>query len=201
MSPFLSTELQVRQTLTGCRFNLIPFNEEHISDRYIGWLNDPEVNRFLEVRFSYQTYETVRQYVRSFYCDTEKYIWGIYPKIDCALIGTATLYGINRYHGSGEIGLLVGDKGYWGRGASTEAIELIAQFAFDALGLRRLTGGNYAPNLGMSFTFKRLGFTLEGKLRRACFLSPGVYVDGYRWGILAEEWKARNRRSAQRRLD
>lgn len=77
--------------------------------------------------------------MRSFYGSTEKYMWGIYPNDSSDPIGTATLYDINRQHGSGEIGLLIGERNYWGKGASIEAIELIAQFAFETGGLRRLT--------------------------------------------------------------
>ncbi len=187
------------KTLVGSKFGLIPFKEEHISERYIGWLNDPEVNRFLEVRFVHQTYETVVAYVRSFYGETEKYMWGIYPNGINDPIGTATLYDIDRNHRRGEIGLMIGEKSYWGKGASDEVMELIARFAFETLGLHRLTGGSYATNYGMNFTFKRLGFTLEGKMREACVLSSGTYVDAYRWGILAKEWKARDRQGVQRR--
>ncbi len=177
-------------SLKGGDFYLDPFREEHISDRYISWLNDPEVNRFLEVRFVHQTYETVLAYVRSFYRDTEKYIWGVYPIGSQELIGTATLQQIHRYHRSGEVGLMIGEKSYWGKGASVAVIGLIAQFAFETLGLRRLTGGSYAVNHGMNFTFKRLGFTCEGKLRKSYALESGKYVDAYRWGILSEEWKS-----------
>jgi ribosomal-protein-alanine N-acetyltransferase len=179
------------EILKGVQFSLIPFKAKHISDRYVGWLNDPEVNRFLEVRFVHQTNETVLAFVRSFYGGVEKYMWGIYPN-DEDMVGTATLYSVNRDHGTAEIGLLIGETRYWGKGASAEAIQLMANFAFETLGLRRLTGGGYAANQGMTFTFKRLGFRLEGTQRRAYMSDSGTYVDGYRWGILADEWRARN---------
>ena len=41
----------------------------------------------------------------------------------------------------------------------------------------------------MNFTFKKMGFTLEGKMRESHYIRPGCYVDGYRWGILAGEWR------------
>ena len=198
MSQSLSVGRQLPATLVGHQFKLVPLTEEHITARHIGWLNNPEVNRFLEVRFVRQSRETVLAYVRSFYGDTEKYIWGIYTVESAELVGTVTLASINRHHGLGEIGLMIGDQGYWGAGASTEAFDLVAGFAFETLGLRRMTGGNYATNFGMNFTFKRLGFTLEGKLRKNCMVDPGTYVDGYRWGILADEWKARSGHQSNR---
>ena len=180
-----------QEPLTGTKVNLIPFKKEHISARYIGWLNDPEVNAFLEARFVHQTYETVLAFLHSFHDDVERYMWGIYAN-GSEMIGTATLHTIDRNHGSGHTGLLIGERAYWGTGASTEATEMMAQFAFETLGLRRLSAGTYATNYGMNFTLKRLGFTYEGRLRKALEVGTNVYVDKYVWGILADEWRARN---------
>lgn len=196
MSKSSTPTRKLHDPLKGGRFTLRPFTEEDISDRYIGWLNDPEVNRFLEVRFVRQTYETALEFVRSFYGEVEKYMWGIYPNDAAGPIGTTTLHEIRRNHGTGEIGLMIGEAEYWGKGASNEAKELVLEFAFETLGLRRATGGCYASNHGMNFTFKRLGFTFEGKQRAAWYVSPGTYVDGFRWGILADEWRARPRRQS-----
>lgn len=188
-SPGPLTPLRREHVLAGTRCRLIPFKEAHISERYIGWLNDPAVNQFLEVRWIHQTYATACTFVRSFYGKAEKYIWGIYVHQDPGPIGTATLYDINRHHDVGEFGLLVGERAYWGTGVSTEVIDLIAQCAFETLGLRRLAGGSYTTNVGMNFAFRRAGFTREGTVRKAYVVRPGVYVDGYRWGLLAEEWR------------
>lgn len=179
------------ETLRGELFTLRRFTVEDISDRYIGWLNDPQVNRFLEVRFVTQTREIATAYVSSYYTGVEKYMWGIYPNGVSELIGTATLHNIDRNHESGDVGLMIGSKVYWGKGASDDAIELIANLAFETLGLRRLSAGTSSPNLGINFTLKRLGFTHEGTLRKAYSDDSGNYMDGYRWGVLAEEWRAR----------
>ena len=186
----------VREELVGSLFSLIPFKEEHISDRYIGWLNDPEVNRFLEIRYVRQTYDTVLEYVRSFSDSSEKFMWGIYPEGSKDLIGTATLYIIYRQHGMCGIGLMIGDRNFWGGAASTGAIELMAEYAFETLGLRRMHAETYASNLGMNFTFKRMGFALEGRLKKAYSFSPGNYTDAYQWGLLAEDWRARDQRGS-----
>lgn len=180
--------------LKGEHFHLISLTEDRISDEYIHWLNDPEVNRFLEARFSPQTRDTVCAFVRSFYGDVEKYLWGIYDALTRDMVGTVTLGSINYVHGTGEIGLMIGKRDYWGKKASNEAMALAIKFAFYHLKLRRVTGGSYALNHGMNFTFKRLGFTCEGKLRKACYMGPDLYVDTYRWGLLIEEWQELNRR-------
>lgn len=116
-------------------------------------------------------------------------MWAVYPKDSHEFIGTATLSLISHIHGSGGIGFMIGEKAYWGSGASQESLGLIVDFAFNHLGLRRLFAETCAPNHGMNFTLKKMGFALEGKIRESHYLSPDCYVDGYRWGILANEWQ------------
>ena len=178
-------------TLTGEGYCLKPFSEALVTDRYVTWLNDPEITQFLEVRFERQTRDMALQFVRSFAGPVEKYMWGVFPLDGPDMVGTATLHSINRIHGFGEIGLLIGEKEHWGRGASLDVISVIADYAFGELELRRLTAGTYARHWGMNLMYRKLGFTLEGTLRQAYVLTPGTYVDGYRWAILAEEWRAR----------
>ena len=83
---------------------------------------------------------------------------------------------------------MIGNSDYWGKSASEEAVSLVLDFAFDTLELNRVTGGTYSTNIGMIFTYKRLGFTREGVMRKS-LLEGDKYIDGYRWGILSDEWK------------
>lgn len=190
----MQTHVTADSVLAGPNYTLAPITDADITDKYLGWLNDPEVNRYLEVRFTPQTRETALAYVRSFYRDEEKYMWTIRPNGRPEPVGSITLAFFNRTHQTAEIGLMIGNRDYWGRGASTEALGLICEFAFERIGLRRLVAGSYAPNRGMNFTFKQLGFRIEGRLVQAFFLEPDSYVDGVRWGLLRDEWKA-NRKS------
>ncbi len=182
--------------LTGAKFSLRPFLVEHVSNLYVGWLNDSEVNRFLEVRFVRQTIESASKYVHTMNHGVEAYMWAIYPNGGDAPVGTATLRNIDRNHGSGGIGLMIGDKEYWGSDCAMEAMSLVTDFAFETLGLRRLAEETSGPNHSINFTLKRLGFTFEGKMRQASVIGQGEYCDGYRWGLLVDEWRAKKQEQA-----
>lgn len=174
--------------LRGPNLKLTPFTEADIDARYLGWLNDREVNRFLEVRHVTQTRETAAAFVRSFAGDVEKNMWAIRDLASDLAVGTATLHTINRQHGSAEIGILIGEKAFWGGTTAQETLSLVIGFAFGPLALRRITAGTYARHWGMNLLYKKLGFSREGTLRQAYQLEPGVFVDGFRWGLLKEEW-------------
>lgn len=189
MTDFAQTRSLV--TLESNEYRLSPFRVEDITDRYVSMLNDSQVNRFLEVRWSPQTRETVQAYVSSHYEGAEKYMWGIYASGNNLFIGTTTLSLFNRTYGSAEIGLMIGDASYWGKGASMTVLKMLINHALTTLKLRRLTGATCALNYGMNFTFKRLGFRLEGHFVKAGVSETGEYLDSFRWAILDEEWRER----------
>ncbi len=172
-------------------FCLRPLRPEDVTERYVGMLNNPRVNRFLEVRWKPQTDDSVRAFVDSFYKDEEKYAWSITVRDSNLFIGTATLYEINRNHGTAELGLMIGDESYWGKGASETVLTLVINYALDVLNLRRIIGGSCEHNHGMHFTYKRLGFRREANFVKAWASGTGDYWDLYRWAILKDEWRAR----------
>lgn len=178
--------------LVGRRYQLTPLSDAHVTERYVGWVNDPQINRFLQVRFTPQTLDTVRAYVRSFYGEVERYAWAIVDGTGSGeMVGTCSLYDISRQHGSAYFGMMIGDQRHWGTGCSSEAVDLLLSYAFDVLRLRRVSANNNSANRAMTFAFKKLAFTREGTVRQAYCLEPGRYYDCYYWGILAEEWRAR----------
>lgn len=153
---------------------------EDITDEYISWLNNPTVNQYLEVRHEYQTYDTVSHFIESFYDKEEKYIWGIYH--DMKMIGTVTLYDFDYREKNVEIGMMIGNTDYWGKLASDNAYKFALAFAFNEIKMDTATGGCYDNNLGIIFTFKKLGFK-KGKLKNT---DPNSTV--HQWRISKEDW-------------
>lgn len=183
--------------LRGQLVFLEPFGLEHICDAYVDWLNDPEVTQFLEVRFtSPQTRTSVAEYVKTFIGSTDKYGWAIKSIADDCMIGTATIPRINHIHLTGDVGIMIGDKGQWGTGVAKETLDLLLEFAFETLGLHRVIAGTVAFNHQSSFMLRRAGFVHEGTLRKAYRLTKDSteFVDGFDFALLADEWRARHDR-------
>ena len=87
--------LECLETLCGERVDLIPFEEKFISEEYLGWLLDKEVNRFLDVANIPQTLDSVTSYVRSFAGKEDRFLFAIVCKRTNLLIGNITLQGID----------------------------------------------------------------------------------------------------------
>jgi len=164
---------------------------EHITDEYINWLNDPATNQFLEVRFVAQTRDSVSEYIRSFYGESEKYIWAICLCGDGHMIGTTTLSLINPNHHSAGLGMMIGDEEGQTPTASAETLNLLLEFAFGELNLNRVTAENIANNHKSNFLLRRAGFTCEGKARDMYWMGDR-YADGFHFAILQADWRSRN---------
>ena len=173
--------------LKGKNYFVKNFTEKDIEEKYINWLNDREVNKYLEIRHTKQTIDSAKKYISSFYGGNEKYLWGIYSNKE-ELIGTINLYNIIRLHGLADISIMIGDRRHWGTSAALESKKLVIDFAFKKINIRKIIAGSYALNLGINFNLKRLGFTLEAKLIKNRKLEDGTYCDEYKWGLLSEDW-------------
>jgi len=136
--------------------------EGDVSQDYVDWMNDPEVVRYTESRFSRHTLESTRQFVTMCRKDENSLLLGIFSREGGLHVGNIKLGPINWYHGSGDIGLIVGRKSSWGKGIATQAISLLAGHAFSTLGLNKITAGCYALNQGSVRAFLKAGFKQEG---------------------------------------
>ena len=147
--------------------------------QYVDWLNDIEVNRYLESRFTKQTMETCQDFINNANGDINTYFYGIYVK--GVHVGNIKLH-INPRHNYGNIGFLIGDKSNWGKGNTTEAIKTVVKFAFETLELKKVWAGVYEQNKGSIKALKKVGFTEEGRQKRH-YLSEGKYIDGISMAI------------------
>ena len=106
--------------LYGERIYLRRLTEDDASEDYVRWMNDPDINQYLESRFYTHTIESTKAFIRSVTNDNN-YQFGIFTKDDIKHIGNIKVGGINFYHRYADIGFLIGEKDYWGNGIATSA--------------------------------------------------------------------------------
>jgi ribosomal-protein-alanine N-acetyltransferase len=135
-----------------------------VTNRYLSWLSDPEVLRYLELRFSPpQTLVDLDSFVNTVNASNNSLMLGIFLNSDKIHIGNIKLGPIDRNHSTGDIGLLIGDRVHWGKGFASKAIKLLSDYAFEELGLIKLTAGCYGSNEGSRRAFLNVGFVEEGR--------------------------------------
>jgi RimJ/RimL family protein N-acetyltransferase len=108
------------------------------------------------------------------------------------LIGNGGLFSVDHVAGSGEVGIMIGDKSAWNRGFGTEALNLLLRHGFETLNLNRVFLRVYADNLRAVRSYEKAGFVHEGTMREAVF-KRGKYGDLHFMSVLRREWEGRKK--------
>jgi RimJ/RimL family protein N-acetyltransferase len=106
--------------------------------------------------------------------------------IEGEAIGACDLRQLNDRNRSANLGIWIA-KPYWDRGFGTDAVRTLCRFGFRHMNLQRVDLQVYADNVRGRRAYEKVGFKLEGTLRRAQFVG-GRYVDALVMGLLAEEF-------------
>ena len=81
-------------------------------------------------------------------------------------IGNCTCYNIDTLHNEAELGIMIGDRDYWGKGYGADAVKTFMQFIFDELGMKRICIHTLDWNIRALKCFEKSGFTECGRIRR-----------------------------------
>jgi RimJ/RimL family protein N-acetyltransferase len=102
-------------------------------------------------------------------------------------IGNIKLEPVNWRHRHAVLGILIGEAMYRGGGFGTEAMRLMATYAFDTMGLHRISLGVTSDNVSAIRCYEKVGLRIEGRLREAVRRDT-AYVDQVWMGILDREF-------------
>ena len=169
--------------INGDRIYLRKIKLSDVSSAYVKWLNDSEINQYLETRYVDQTIDSVHKYVEKIMGTDNELLLAMCLQDNHKHIGNIKLGPINLIHKNAEISLFIGDKNAWGKGIATEAIYILSNYAFNTLYLNKLTAGCYANNIGSMKAFEKAGYKIEGIWEKQ-YLCNKVYVDRICMGLL-----------------
>ena len=133
------------------------------SPEHVAWLNDPEVNRYLETRSA--TLESVRGYLQEKAAKRDALFFGIFLK-DGAKIGTLKLEPIDMERKKATLGIMIGEKDAWGKGYGSEAIRAAVNYSFRTLGLSEVNLGVIADNAGAMRAYEKVGFQTISRTKK-----------------------------------
>ncbi len=121
--------------------------------------------------------------------DNAFYQWGIALNDGNHVIGTCTLFQIDRRNRRAEIGFIL-RRDLWGKGLMSEAIGALLGFAFDTMNLHRIEADVDPRNESCLKLLESAGFVREGLLRQR-WLVNGEVNDSVMLGLLASEYQSR----------
>lgn len=178
--------MELESQIKSHRISLRNLTVQDATPAYLNWLSNPEINRFLEVRFNPpKTLADLGSGIMETNKSDHTLMLGIFLNTGGSHIGNIKLGPIDFRHSVGDIGFLIGDSNQWGKGYASEAIALFSDYAFTKLGLAKLTAGSYAENEGSRRALIKAGFHEEGR-RKSQWLVGDVRQDGILLGRVGE---------------
>ena len=149
---------------------------ENVTQSYLDWMRDEDIIQFMECREKTYELEDLKDYAKRVAESHNDFLFGIYTSDDNVHIGNIKIGEINQLHKFGNLGLIIGEKKYWGEGYGTVAIKLATEYAFNKLHLNKLIAGIYGNNTGCCKAFIKAGYNEVGRLKKHR-LHKDEYVD------------------------
>jgi ribosomal-protein-alanine N-acetyltransferase len=97
-------------------------------------------------------------------------------------IGNCTYYGIDETKGEAELGIMIGNRGYWNKGYGADAVATLVNHIFHQTKLNRIYLKTLNSNARAQKCFQKCGFTPYQRLKR----------DGYNFVLMElhrQEWE------------
>lgn len=156
------------------RCRLLPFTEAHLSDRYVGWLNDPEVVRYSEQRHRHHDLASCTAYLQAMLTSRDLFL--AIEAVDPALghVGNISV-SFDDANQSADVSIMVGEAAARGTGIGGIAWKGVVDWLLTYGGMRRATAGTMAKNSAMIALMKNSGMTIECTRPRA-FICEGEEV-------------------------
>jgi len=147
------------EKLVGTKIVLQPFQESDITSEYISWLNNPEVVKYSNQRFTTHTKESSQLYLNSFKESSSLFV-SVRSEQGSLAIGTMTAY-VSEEHGVVDLGIMIGAQAEWGTGYGQDAWNTMINWLMKSCEVRKVTAGTLRCNLGMIKLIERSGMILE----------------------------------------
>jgi RimJ/RimL family protein N-acetyltransferase len=113
--------------------------------------------------------------------------WAVADRATDVMLGTGTIFAINREHQRAEIGYSL-QRAHWGKGLATEVARRMLAYGFDDMKLRRFEADADPRNTSSLKLLEKLGFQREGYARERWNVITEI-ADAVLLGLLAREYQ------------
>ena len=136
------------------------FRDELLTERYVGWLNDPEVVRYSEQRHRSHTLESCASYLEWMRASDGLFLSiEVLDGVPCH-IGNISV-AIDAPNRAADLSIMIGDKRVWGRGYASLAWSAVINYLLYDVGMRRVTAATMEVNEPMIRLIIRSGMQID----------------------------------------
>ena len=147
------------------------------------WFNDKKITQYQDKRTFPNTIEKQSDYYEYISTSKTDIVFAIIEKSNDKHIGNIGIHNIDYIHRRCEIGIIIGEIDYQGKGIAKLCINQVKNYIFDTLNLRRITVFIMHENIASIKSFESCGFAKEGTMKEY-FFKNGDYLDNNIFGLI-----------------
>lgn len=158
-----------RPFLVGKDIYLRPLDVDDLEGDYLQWVNDEEVSKHMGTLNFPMTKGQLEEYFRDIVKSRKYAFFAIIEKKSNKHIGNVKLGPIDWINRLTEYGRMIGDKKSWGKGYSTEVVELMLKYAFERLNIHKVMVTVVATNTASIKSNEKVALKIEARLKDHVF--------------------------------
>ena len=147
-----------------------------LDSNWYKWLNDQEVTKFQNKGIFPNTYDKQLEYLKSIQSSNNDVLFSIVEDTSSEHIGCVGLHKIDWISRSAELGIIIGEKKFWGKKFGKESWGLITEYGFKKLNLHRIYAIVIEDNISSKKCAINSGFIQEGIMKDYLFKN-GNYLN------------------------
>lgn len=154
-----------------------------LEGNWFTWFNNKNITKYQDKGTFPNSVEKQSQYYEYLLQSTKDVVFAIIEKKTEKHIGNIGVHQIDYIHRRCEVGIVIGENEFQGRGYAFICINAIKEYIFNTLNLRRITVFIMSENISSIKSFEKCGFSKEG-IMKEYFYKNGKYLDNYVYSLL-----------------
>ena len=158
-------------------------------ERGTEFINDEEVKKFLytDIPFPSTKWEE-EEWVKSRKSNSDcTYDFAIEDLETGKYIGGCSINECNSKNRNCTIGIMIGDKEYWGKGYGSDSLKVLIKFIFEEVNMNKIKLNVFSFNSRAIACYKKVGFIEEGVLKKELYRN-GKYHDIIIMSLFKDDW-------------
>lgn len=139
------------------RFVMKVMTPELVSETYLSWFSDSESSTFIEYARKKTSLDDLKNYVQEKLTSPEALMFGIFAKESYKHLGNIKFEPINLEKGTAVLGILIGDKGWRGKGLFSE-ISIALERELKTIGIKFIYLGVEKANVPAVKAYEKAGY-------------------------------------------
>jgi ribosomal-protein-alanine N-acetyltransferase len=140
------------------RFTLRVLKRTDASHTYLSWLTNPDSSQFIASARSTWTIDRLREYISEIEQKPRALFFGIFLRESGRHIGNIKFENIGEPTGCAELGVLIGDTNWRGKGVFGEVFKTLQQVLSENFGIKKIYLGVESENHAAIRSYLKSGF-------------------------------------------